>query len=66
MGLLPAGDVNFLILVACINLSVLINGIRINNTQSQASRQRLKRVLKAKIETDAETKSKHQEEKLSN
>ena len=29
VGLLPAGDVNFLILVACINLYVLINVIRI-------------------------------------
>ena len=29
VGLLPAGDGNILVLVACINLSVLINVIRI-------------------------------------
>ena len=37
-----------------------------NDTQSQASRPRLKRGLIAKIETDTKNKSKHKEENLSN
>ena len=36
-----------------------------NDALSQSSRPRLKRGLKAKNETDTETKSKHKEEKLS-
>ena len=42
------------------------NHTETNDTQSQASRPRLKRGSIAKIKTDTGTKSKHKEEKLSN